>query len=83
MHFKLGHMLFIKLQDLARKGHLPKCIADCKPPLCASYRYGAAIKTPVGKSTHSHAIEREGGAGHIKTGDLRPGQHVSIDLYES
>ena len=73
-HFKLGHMSFTKLQALARKRHLPEGIATCQAPLCASCRYGAAMKTPVGKASHSQAPVREGGSGSIKSGDLHPGQ---------
>ena len=52
-HFKLGHMSFAKLQALAQKGYLLEGIATCQAPLCASCRYGAAMKNPVGKATHS------------------------------
>ena len=31
-HFKLGHMSFVKLQALVRKGHLPEGIATCHTP---------------------------------------------------
>ena len=73
-HFKLGHMSFAKLQALARKGQLPEIIVTCQASLCARCRYGAAVKTPVGKTTHSQAPGREGGSGSIKSGDFYSGQ---------
>ena len=69
-HFKLGHMSFAKLQALASRAHLPVGIATYQAPLCASCRYGAAMKTLVGKATHSQALEQEEGSDIIKSGDL-------------
>jgi len=82
-HFKLGHTSFATLQALTRKGQLPSIISRCAPPLCASCRFGAASRTPTGKSSHHQVPEVQGGHGHIKANDLQPGQRVSVDNYDS
>ena len=82
-YFKIGHMFFAKLQAIARRGHLPAGIATCQAPLCASCRYGAAMKTPVGKATYSQAPEREGGSESIKSSDFCLGQQILVIFYKS
>ena len=33
-HLKLAHIPFTTLQNMAKKGHLPKNLAHCTPPKC-------------------------------------------------
>ena len=68
---------------LARNAFLPAKIGNVEAPLCASCRYAHAMRTPTGKRRHSEVPEGEGGHGAIKGGDLKPGQRVSVDQYES
>ena len=43
-HECLGHMQFDSIQSLARSGYLPKHIANCDKPVCASCQFGKAHK---------------------------------------
>jgi GAG-pre-integrase domain len=39
-HMRFGHMPFPRLQLLAKEGFLPKRLAQCQIPICASCMYG-------------------------------------------
>ncbi|MGH3624340.1 MAG: hypothetical protein ACRDQ5_21565, partial [Sciscionella sp.] len=85
-HFRLGHPGFEHVQWLARQRHLggpAHAIANCERPKCASCQYGSAHRRPVGRSSTFHHPKSKGGAGSIKADDLRPGQRISVDQYES
>jgi len=84
-HFKLGHLAFQHVQWLARQGYLPAKIStvDVSTIKCASCRFGAAHKIPTGKSNHTILPKSEGGGGSIKANDLKPGDRVSVDHFES
>ena len=82
-HFKLGHIGFDWLQWLARRKLLPYKIANVEKPLCASCRFGAGHRIPVGAEKHEVLSSAKGGASTIKAEDLQPGQRISIDQYES
>lgn len=73
-HYRLSHMNFSKIHDLARQGHLPKHIANCEQPICSSCQYGKAHRWPVTSSSKLRPIDVD---------DLKPGDHVSVDLIES
>jgi hypothetical protein len=45
-HYRLGHLPFLKLKQLALNGEIPKKLAKVKPPKCAGYLFGAMTKIP-------------------------------------
>jgi hypothetical protein len=67
-------MNFLKLQDLARAGKLPKQIADCEPPVCCSCQLGKANRHPETSVHKARPIDAE---------NLLPGDRVSVDQIES
>ena len=72
-HYKLGHAPFKLLQNMAKKGDLPKRLATVIPPFCAACKYGKQTKRPW---------RTKGPQGHIRTA-TQPGQVVSVDQLES
>jgi hypothetical protein len=51
-HYRLGHLPFVKLKQLALNGETPKKMAKVKPPKCAGCLSGAMTKIPWhGKET--------------------------------
>jgi hypothetical protein len=52
-HYRLGHIPFAKIQQMASRGDLPIALATCQIPKCAACMYGKATrrawrtKTPV------------------------------------
>jgi hypothetical protein len=73
-HYRLSHLSFAKIQELARQGHLPKKLATCEPPLCSSCQYDKAHKRPATNSNKARPIDQD---------DLKPGDRVSVDQLES
>ena len=45
-HYRLGHLPFGKIQQLAKRGDLPAAIATCPIPKCAACLYGKATRRP-------------------------------------
>ncbi|MGH7974178.1 MAG: hypothetical protein ACREBR_01535, partial [bacterium] len=82
-HFRLGHTGFDHVKWLARKGFIPNGISACDSPKCASCQFGAAQRRTVGRHSVYDYPKTLGGSGHIKTGDLKPGDRLSVDQYES
>ena len=89
-HHRLGHLSFKKVQFLLQSGAL----AFSEPlrrlqtsaarltsyPMCASCQYGKQRRTTApGRTVHT-VREREGA---LKTGDLFPGQKLSVDHFLS
>ena len=74
-HYRLGHLTFTKLKQLALNGEIPKKLATVKPPKCAGCLFGAMTKIPWrGKETKaSHEV-------FIAT---KPGECVSVDQMAS
>ncbi len=74
-HYRLGHLTFAKLKQLALNGEIPKKLAKIKPPKCAGCLFGAMTKIPWrGKETKaSHEV-------FIAT---KPGECVSVDQMAS
>ena len=72
-HYKLGHAPFTRLQQMAKRGDLPKRLATVIPPFCAACKYGKQTKRPW---------RTKGPQGHIRT-MTTPGQVVSVDQLES
>ena len=73
-HYRLGHLSFECIQQLARLGQLPKRLLASKKPFCSACQYGKMMKRPwrvKGDDKNS-----------TKTA-TRPGQIVSVDQLES
>ncbi len=45
-HYRLGHLPYSKLKQLALNGEIPKKLAKVKPPKCAGCLFGAMTKIP-------------------------------------
>jgi hypothetical protein len=74
-HYRLGHLSFQKLKQLALNGEILKKLSKLKPPKCAGCLFGAMTKLPWrGKET---ALSQEI---FIAT---KPGEIVSVDQMES
>ena len=74
-HYRLAHISFDKMREMARHGDLPSSFKDCKAPFCSACRFAQATKVPWRtKGTR--------GRGNIKVA-TRPGQCVSVDQMES
>ncbi len=39
-HYRLGHLSFAKLKQLALNGKIPQCLAKVKPPACVGCLFG-------------------------------------------
>jgi hypothetical protein len=74
-HYRLGHLSFQKLKQLALNGKISKKLSKLKPPKCAGCLFGAMTKLPWrGKELAlSHKI-------FVAT---KPGEIVSVDQMES
>ena len=44
LHYSFGHSPFSKLQQMARRGILPKGLAKCNVPICSACQYAKATK---------------------------------------
>jgi hypothetical protein len=45
-HYRLGHLAFSKLKQLALNSKIPQHLAKVKPPACAGCLFGAMTKVP-------------------------------------
>ncbi len=45
-HYRLGHLAFSKLKQLALNGEIPQRLTKVKPPACAGCLFGAMTKVP-------------------------------------
>ena len=73
-HYRLGHLSFERIRQLARLGQLPKRLLTCKKPFCTACQYGKLTKRPwrvKGDNKKSTKVA------------TRPGQIVSVDQLES
>ena len=73
-HYRLGHLSFKCIRQLARSGQLPKRLLTCKKPFCTACQYGKLTKRPwrvKGDDKKSTKVA------------TRPGQIVSVDQLES
>ena len=73
-HYRLGHLPFDRIRQLALMGQLPKRLLTCKKPFCSACQYGKMTKRPWrvkgdNKNTSKMATW--------------PGQIVSVDQLES
>ena len=70
-HYRLGHLPFAKLKQLALHGKIPKKLALLNPPKCAGCLFGAMTKIPWrGKEPKSS---------HKVFTATKPGETVSVD----
>ncbi len=46
-HYRLGHLSFAKLTQLAINGKIPRRLAKVKPPACTGCLFGAMTKVPL------------------------------------
>ena len=73
-HYRLGHLPFDRIQQLARMGQLPKRFLTCKKPFCTACQYGKLTKHPWRVKGDDKSTAK------VAT---RPGQVVSVDQLES
>ena len=73
-HYRLGHLPFDRVKQLAHAGQLPKRMLNCPAPFCAACQYGKMTKRPWRVKGDNK--------GTTKTA-TRPGQIVSVDQLES
>ncbi len=68
-HYRLGHLAFSKLKQLALNGKIPQCLAKVKPPVCVGCLFSAMTKVPWrGRETSSEVFV-----------GTKAGQCVSVD----
>ena len=73
-HYRLVHLSFDRIKQLASAGQLPKRLLSCKKPFCAACQYGKMTKRPW----------RVKGEDKKATKTVtKPGQIVSVDQLES
>ena len=73
-HYRLGHLPFDRIRQLASQGQLPKRILSSKKPFCTACQYGKMTKRPwrvKGENKKNTKIA------------TRPGQIISVDQLES
>ena len=73
-HYRLGHLPFDRVKQLAQTGQLPKRLLTSKKPFCAACQYGKMTKRPWRvKGDNKHATKTA----------TQTGQIVSVDQLES
>jgi hypothetical protein len=72
-HYRLGHISFFKLKQMAFLGLIPRRLYDIKPPKCAACCFGKAIKRPWRTKSQPGRIHQ----------CSQPGECVSVDQMES
>ena len=74
-HFRLGHVPFSRLLNMAKEGLLPKRLSNCRVPKCSSCIYGKMTRRAKRTKNEKSRIEAR-----VLTG---PGSCVSVDQLES
>ena len=74
MHYRLGHLPFDRVKQLAHKGQLPKRLLTCPTPFCAACQYGKMTKRPWRVKGDNKGVAKTA---------THPGQIVSVDQLES
>jgi hypothetical protein len=74
-HYRLGHLSFQKLKQLALNGKIPKKLSKLKPPKCNGCLFGAMTKLPW------HG--KESALSHEIIVATKPGEIVSVNQMES
>ena len=73
-HYRLGHLPFDRVKQLAQTGQLPKRLLTSKKPFCPACQYGKMTKRPW---------RVKGDNKHVTKTATQPGQIVSVDQLES
>ena len=73
-HYRLGHLPFERIKQLAHKGQLPKRLLACTNPLCAACQYGKMTKRPWSVKGENKTASKTA---------TPPGQIVSVDQLEA
>ena len=73
-HYRLGHLPFDRIRQLANEGQLPKHLLSCKKPFCSACQYGKMTKRPWRVKGDDKKATRTA---------TRPGQIISVDQLES
>ena len=73
-HYRLGHLPFDRIRQLASQEQLPKRVLSCKKPFCAACQYGKMTKRPWRVKGDNK--------NNTKTA-TKPGQIISVDQLES
>ena len=73
-HYRLGHLSFDRIKQLASTGQLPKRLLSCKKPFCAACQYGKMTKRPWRVKGEDKKATKTA---------TKPGQIVSVDQLES
>jgi hypothetical protein len=75
LHYRLGHLTFSKLKQLALNGKIPKKLAKVLPPKCAGCLFGTMTNFPwQGKETN---------ADHEVFVATKPGECILVDQMTS
>ncbi len=74
-HYRLGHLSFTKLKQLAHNGKIPKKLAKVIPPKCTGCLFGAMTKLPL--------CGKENKSSHEVFVATKPGEMVSVDQMAS
>ena len=73
-HYRLGHLSFEYIKQVARVGQLPKCLLTSKKPFCSVCQFGKMTKCPWRvKGDNKNTTKKA----------TQPGQIVSVDHLES
>jgi Reverse transcriptase (RNA-dependent DNA polymerase) len=75
-HYRLGHLPFSIINQMAANGELPRRLAKCQDPLCAACLYAQATRRAWRTKATAHQI------GEQQT-ISKPGDCISIDQMES
>jgi hypothetical protein len=75
-HYRLGHVPFSKLKQLATNGKIPQRLASVCPPCCAGCLFGAMTKFPWQTKASSNN-------GNYVFAATKPGECVSVDHIQS
>ena len=73
-HYRLGHLSFDRIKQLASTGQLPKPLLSCKRPFCSACQYGKMTMRPWRVKGEDKKATKTA---------TRPGQIVSVDQLES
>jgi hypothetical protein len=69
-HYRLGHLPFVKLKQLALNGEILKKLAKAKPPKCAGCLFGAMTRIPwhgrETKASHKVFCNNQAGAMRLR-----------------
>ncbi len=74
-HYRLGHLSFQKLKQLALNGKIPKKLSKLKPPKCTGCLFGMMTKLPW--------CRKESASSHKVFIAAKPGEMISVDQMES